>query len=125
MQNVEIDKLRFQGYGYKKIAALLGLAENSVKSYCRRNPLDKSQKICIQCGKTIKDTPQKRAKKFCSDKCRLEWWNSHPELVNRKTMYDYTCEFCGKKFQSYNTHRKYCSRSCYADARRREAEYDG
>ena len=84
MRNEEIDKLRFQGYGYKKIARLLRLSENTIKSYCRRHPFDKTQKVCLQCGKPIENTPHKREKKFCSDECRLDWWNSHPELINRK-----------------------------------------
>ena len=48
MRNEEIDKLRFQGYGYKKIARLLRLSENTIKSYCRRHPFDKTQKVCLQ-----------------------------------------------------------------------------
>ena len=125
MRNEEIDKLRFQGYGYKKIARLLRLSENTIKSYCRRHPFDKTQKVCLQCGKPIENTPHKREKKYCSDKCRLDWWNSHPELINRKTIYDYVCEHCSKSFQSYNAHRKYCSRDCYADARRKEINFNG
>lgn len=120
MKNNDIQSLRYLGYGYKKIAAILGLPENSVKSFCRRNPLDKEQRFCVCCGKAIENVPHKREKKFCSDKCRFEWWNSHPELVNRKTMYDYTCKQCGKQFQSYNTKRKYCSRTCFAIARQKE-----
>ena len=119
MRNEAIDKLRFQGYGYKKIASILGLAENMVKSYCRRNPIDKESRLCVSCGKSIKSTPHKREKKFCSDKCRTKFWNSHSELINRKTVYSYVCVHCGKSFQSFYKDRKYCSRSCFADARRK------
>lgn len=37
MVNDEIQKLRFQGLGYKKIAQELGISENTVKSFCRRS----------------------------------------------------------------------------------------
>lgn len=120
MQYEAIDKLRLHGYGYKKIASVLGLAENMVKSYFRRNPIDKSRKVCVTCGKPIKTTPHKREKKFCSDKCRMKFWNSHPELLNKKSLYSYTCLHCGKEFYSPKKNRKYCSRSCFANARRKE-----
>ncbi len=120
MKNKEIDGLRFQGYGYKRIAHILGLSENTVKSYCRRHPFDKTKKVCLQCGKPIENTPHKREKKYCSDKCRLEWWNSHKELVNRRAVYSFVCENCGCGFESYgNNHRRYCSRRCFAEARRK------
>ena len=126
MKNKEIERLRFQGYGYKKIALLLGLSENTVKSYCRRNPFDKTQKVCLQCGKPITNTPHKREKKFCSDTCRLDWWNAHRELVNRKAIYTFICPNCGCTFESYgNCNRKYCSRKCYGESRRKVVCSDG
>ncbi len=49
-----------------------------------------------------------------SDKCRTVWWNSHPEAVNRKAVYSFTCAHCGKPFTAYgNAGRKYCSHACY------------
>ena len=36
-QKILIDKLRREGYGYLKIAKKIGVSENTVKSYCRRN----------------------------------------------------------------------------------------
>ena len=125
MRNEAIDKLRFQGLGYKKIASILGVAENMVKSYLRRHPIEKAEKICVMCGSPIKTTPHKRDKKFCSDKCRMKFWSAHPDLIKRKTVYSYTCLHCGKSFQSFNKNRKYCSRSCFADARRKEVDSNG
>ncbi|MDD5917522.1 MAG: zinc ribbon domain-containing protein [bacterium] len=67
----------------------------------------------------ILQAKSRKAKYFCSDKCRNVWWNAHPEKVQRKAYYHLTCEYCGKEFISYgNRKRKYCSRPCYADARR-------
>lgn len=125
MKHKDIQGLRYMGYGYKKIASILGLPVNSVKSYCRRNPIDKEHKHCVNCGIVIEMTPKKKEKKYCSDKCRLAWWNSHPNLVKRKTIYNYTCKHCGMHFQSYNKTRKYCSRDCYNAVQRKEASKNG
>lgn len=102
------------------IAIALGLSVNTVRSHIRRHPLkDAVQVGCRQCGKPVLQAKGRKAKYFCSDRCRNAWWNAHPEKVQRKAYYRLTCQFCGKEFVSYgNKNRKYCSRLCYADARR-------
>lgn len=102
------------------IAIALGLSVNTVRSYIRRHPpKDAVQVGCRQCGKPVLQAKGRKAKYFCSDRCRNAWWNTHPEKVQRKAYYRLTCQFCGKEFVSYgNKNRKYCSRLCYADARR-------
>lgn len=102
------------------IAIALGLSVNTVRSYIRRHPLkDAVQVGCRQCGKPVMQHKGRKAKYFCSDRCRNAWWNAHPEKVQRKAYYRLTCQFSGKEFVSYgNKNRKYCSRLCYADARR-------
>lgn len=102
------------------IAIALGLSVNTVRSYIRRHPpKDAVQVGYRQCGKPILQAKGRKAKYFCSDRCRNAWWNAHPEKVQRKAYYRLTCQFCGKEFVSYgNRKRKYCSRLCYADARR-------
>lgn len=124
--NVEIEELRRKGYGYKKIATTLGLSPNTVKSYLRRcTEADKSVVKCLCCGSVICQNPHRKTKKFCSDKCRMAWWNSHPEQVTRKAFYTHTCQQCGISFESYgNDHRKYCSRACYSKARQSGGDRD-
>ena len=102
------------------IAIALGLSVNTVRSYIRRHPpKDAVQVGCRQCGKPVMQHKDRKAKYFCSDRCRNAWWNAHPEKVQRKAYYRLACRFCGKEFVSYgNKNRKYCSRLCYADARR-------
>lgn len=118
----EILNYRSQGLGYKRIAVLTGYSINTVKSVCRRNQ-DALEKRCLQCGAVLVQTPHRKEKKFCSDKCRMAWWNSHPELVNRKAVYHLTCAQCGQPFNSYgNGHRKYCSRACYGKSRAKAVE---
>ncbi len=81
-----IAKWRQAGMGYKKIAAILGLNESSVKSHCRRhdlagkiespslNPIFPGivQKICKNCGELFLQYPGHREKIFCCDTCRIK-----------------------------------------------------
>jgi len=116
----EIIKLSNQGLGYTKIAGTLNLSCNTVKTFLRREK-GKEQRFCLQCGKPINTTAAKKEKKFCSDKCRLSWWNEHRTEGNKKAFYVVTCKHCGKEFRAYSTSKRlYCSRGCYADARRKE-----
>ncbi len=123
----EIIQMRKEGFSYSKISAALGISENTVKSFCRRNNLggiaavdpDKlGSRFCRQCGKILTNSPQAKTKHFCSDKCRMSWWNAHPEAVSRKAIYKLTCNYCGSDFESYgNKKRKYCSRACYGKSK--------
>lgn len=116
-----ITNLRNAGFGYKKIAAKMGISESTVKSHCRRNGLagkliksEDDRKCCQNCGTIVAQTPGRKVKKFCSDKCRNLWWNSHAELVKRRAIYVFKCPCCKKEFTAYgNNHRKYCSHECY------------
>lgn len=115
-----LNVMRSRGKNAADIAIALGLSVNTVRSYIRRHPLkDAVQVGCRQCGKPVMQTKGRKVKYFCSDRCRNAWWNAHPEKVQRKAYYRLTCQFCGKEFASYgNKNRKYCSRLCYAGARR-------
>lgn len=120
MNQIDIKRLREQGYGYKKISTMLGISINSVKSYCKRmeSITKKDEIVCLHCGKKMKEHPLGIEKKFCSDTCRLKWWKIHTELLKKKAVYSFVCKYCGKKFTAYgNNHRIYCSRDCFAKAR--------
>lgn len=117
-QKSKIIELRKQGLGYGQIAIELSLSKNTVSSFCKRN--DKSEKTIINkrnckcCGKEITSLPKKKDKIFCSNSCRLKWWNEHQDEINKKAFYTLTCKHCGKEFTSYgNKYRKFCSRECY------------
>lgn len=124
-QKKQIRMLRSAGYGYATLADKLGLTKNQVSAFCRRNNLTgiqatekrkivPSSDICKGCGKPIKQIPGKKQVIFCSDSCRMKWWNAHPELIRRNAIYEFTCAYCGKTFFAYgNAHRKYCSHVCY------------
>lgn len=131
-QKEYIYRMRNEGKGYKGIAALLGLSENTVKSFCKRNNLgglteQKSEyevenkmdtPFCKNCGKPLDIRQGVKPRKFCSDKCRLAWWNAHTDQVIRKAIYHIQCTGCGNPFDSYgNKNRKYCTHACYIKAR--------
>ena len=128
-QKEQIIKLRNKGYGYMRIAEALGISVNTIKSFCRRNNLtskyigkeQEEQKInedgeylCLNCGVIVRQNPGRKTKKFCSDSCRMEWWNNNLDKVNRKAVYEFVCPHCKGNFSVYgNSKRKYCSHECY------------
>lgn len=125
IQKNQIMALRQQGYGYATIAKAVRLKKDTVVAFCRRTGLtgrkasDNSRinldsGFCLQCGSILYQTPGRKRIKFCSDQCRVAWWNSHPEKINRKAIYSFICAHCGKSFTAYgNAGRKYCSHACY------------
>ena len=125
-QKKQIREYRNDGYGYKKIAQTLGISVNTVKSFCRRNDINGDTVIepsvtltgettvCENCGREIQQIAKQKKKRFCCDKCRNEWWNSHLDQVKRKAVYDFKCPYCSKEFHIYgDRRRKYCSHECY------------
>ena len=124
-QKNQIGKYRSAGFGYKKIAEQMGLSENTVKTYCRRHGLGGNMALqqsvaqsegqhCLCCGMPVQQTRGRKEKKFCSDRCRNKWWNSHLDKVERKANYEFICPHCKKPFTAYgNKNRKYCSHECY------------
>lgn len=128
----KIKELWLQGYGSTKIAEILGINVNTVKSFCRRHGLSGDRKQerfnntdivvkeprCKCCGFSIAWKSGTKKKIFCSDSCRMKWWNSHQEFVNRKAEYVFVCCNCGRLFTAYgNKERKYCTHSCYIEHR--------
>ncbi len=126
-QKKDIQQFRAEGLSYSKISTMLSLSENTIKSFCRRNNLGgvafeeivlTTGDQCRQCGTELSQIKGKKHKRFCSDKCRLTWWNSHPESIKRKSVRIFTCLSCGQKAMGYGKReRKYCSRSCYGKSK--------
>ena len=94
-----VTRLRQEGLGYKKIASALSLPVQTVKSWCVRHSIQK-EGFCLNCGIPVKQTPHKRQRTFCSDRCRHAWWVSHPEMRDPKTMYQHVCLYCGNQFSN-------------------------
>lgn len=82
LEKIKINELKNKGYGYKKIATELSLSQNTVKSYLKRTNVDdkreeENSSVCLFCGKAVIQNEHRKIKKFCSDKCRYNWHNSH------------------------------------------------
>ncbi|MDW7652057.1 MAG: hypothetical protein SCK29_12300 [Bacillota bacterium] len=80
LQKEQISILRGNGESYSKIADVLGISINTIKSFCRRNNLggvasagtkQESDGTCNQCGAPLKQIAGKKQKRFCSNKCRI------------------------------------------------------
>ncbi len=123
-QREQIGRLREQGIGYGRIAEVLSLPENTVKSYCKRHGLTGMRAsvkteipdghYCKNCGLPVLQNEKRKEKKFCTTACRMEYWRTHQDLVRHKAIYNYECPHCHKAFTAIgNAHRKYCSHECY------------
>ena len=124
----DVRQLRNNGASYQKIADLLGLSVNTVKSFCQRNGIAPAETVksrkdqvlcrCKQCNCILRYTAGKKKKLYCSDSCRSKWWNAHTALISHKQANDYICAGCGKAFQAFGAKpRKYCSIDCYRKSR--------
>lgn len=115
---LRIRQYRMQGLGHTKIARMLGLSVNTVKSYCRRNQVTRSHQnadgVCRQCGVKLEYIPHRKKKHFCSDACRLRWWHAHREQSKKAKAS--RCEYYGSEFVTDHV-QKYCSHACYIRVR--------
>lgn len=71
----QLNQLRLQGVPPSAIARELGLSVNTVKSYIRRHPDLPNIKHCLCCGIPVAQHKGRKQKKFCSDRCRITYWN--------------------------------------------------
>lgn len=114
-QRMIVSALRAQGMGYGAIARKVGISENTVKSFCRRNAQKEDKPVtgadehqCLCCGTPVAQNAGRKEKKFCSDKCRNKWWNAHlvgPQrftlkATRRKGGFFYECGIFGKRVSS-------------------------
>lgn len=125
-QKIRITAMREKGYGYAAIAEVLEIPKNTIKTYCNRNGLAGIRQqqhrlilpnygqFCKECGKPIVQPEKTKKRIFCCKECRVKWWAKHPDAVNQKAIYHFTCQGCGKEFTNYgHSNRKYCSHECY------------
>ena len=133
-QKEQISILRASGISFGKIATTLGISVNTVKSYCKRNPIIaapapapapvQTERIahCPQCNAVLEQSCGHRQKRFCSAKCRIAWWKAHLEQMERKKLFQIECRHCGTVFLQYGSRpRKFCSRGCYLAHRHAQA----
>ena len=127
-QKEAVLQLRSKGLGYTEIARQLGLSVNTLKSFGRRYGVPSLYRVsgieageqqpnlngCKQCSAALIQTPHRRKKSFCSDRCRYAWWMHNRALSQSAT--PNKCPSCGKLFVARNSQR-YCSHTCYVTAR--------
>ena len=114
MEKKNVESLRWAGMGYSKISLHLKLPLSTVKSHCRRHNVASraGRGVCMECGRPLKQGTGRKEKKFCSDGCRIKWWNHHTHLMKANCV----CVHCGRVFHG-RTGRKYCSHQCYIEER--------
>ena len=118
-EKIRIKELREEGIGYKKIANVLRINVNTVKSFCRNNKLMTEElndrDICKYCKKPIIQVEHRKKKIFCSKECKTKWFNINRAKTGSEKI---ICKNCGKSFNAYiYEHRKYCCHSCYIKSR--------
>ena len=128
-QKEQIKNLRGEGLSYAEIARQVNVSRDAVISFCRRNGLQEIKKpisvvendtadVCRECRKPLVQVDGMKRRVFCSKECRTKWWKEHPDRLNRKAVYQFTCPHCWKPFSAYvNSKRKYCSHVCYISDR--------
>lgn len=119
----QILRLRSQGGSYAAIAKSLDMSVNTIKAHCRRNGLSgnasgSSIRLCLCCGHPVPKQDKVKRRKFCSDTCRVAWWNKQRDKAFWPSLRSFACANCGNAFQSATgQNRKYCSHACYIAAR--------
>ncbi len=128
-QKKEISELRGTGLTYNKIALRMKLSQGQVRSFClsRVSNHDKNKgtpEYCKTCGKKLVHTTGYKKKIFCSDGCRLDWWNVNANLKTGKyrAPHKFVCQNCGKTFVAYGKDRKYCNKACFLESRWKKSE---
>lgn len=75
---------------------------------------DNLPEFCKACGDKIIHKQNRNNKIFCSDNCRMKWWNANLDKVKRKAYYDKVCFYCRRAFTVYGrSGAKFCARVCY------------
>ena len=100
---IKLNDLRQQGKGAAEIAETLNLPLNTVKSYLRRHPEADTSRVCPQCGKPVVQKEGRKEKKFCSDKCRMTWWNSHQSEIKKRHITRWCASFAERSLKAMGT----------------------
>lgn len=69
-------KLSLAGVKPSAIAEMIGVSVNTVKSHLRRHKEEGAGCIpCLYCGTPVPQNEGRKQKKYCSDSCRMRYWN--------------------------------------------------
>ena len=112
-----IQELRNAGLTYKEISDETGIAFGTVKMFFQRLKDQPAAPRCEQCHRTLRQDVSRVGRRFCSDKCRIQWWSAHPDKMGSNGKHKFICTGCGKTVISRRP-GKYCSRACYQASRK-------
>ncbi len=121
VENRIID-LHCHGVSFVEISRQLNIPAATNKSYVYRHLEDVavemgSLHLCPQCGGPVPEMHFK-PRRFCSDRCRVQYWKEHRDEGKHPSMVPHTCAGCHDTFMDYaGRNRRYCSHSCYIQAR--------
>ena len=71
----KIAQMVLSGIPPSKIAAAMDMSVNTIKSHIRRHPEISAAGKCLYCGVPVVQPEGRKQKKFCSDRCRISYWN--------------------------------------------------
>lgn len=71
-----LEQMRIAGEGPKAISDKLGISINTVKAYIYRHKATAEKLPCLNCGRPVLQNIGRKRKKYCSDKCRMDYWNA-------------------------------------------------
>lgn len=119
--------MRYQGIGYKKIAASMGMSRDAIRGYCKRHGLDGramdlvlnqheddkflreiTHVYCLSCGEKLEQKGRGAKRKYCSIECKRKFEKENPKI------YKLQCDYCRNEYLSKRVQkRKFCSNDCY------------
>lgn len=73
--SAQIIKMSLAGVKPSVIAEKTGVSVNTVKSHIRRHKDNGISVPCLFCGRPVQQTDGRKQKKYCSDRCRMNYWN--------------------------------------------------
>lgn len=86
----KVNLLWSMGYSYVRISNELDIPYDTIKSHCRRHNKNSNagypKGLCKNCGVPVVQSPHRKTKLFCSDKCRTAWWLAHSDKSQSKHM---------------------------------------
>ena len=112
-----IQELREAGLTYREISDETGIAFGTVKMFFQRQKDKPAVQRCEQCRRPLRQDVTRAGRRFCSDRCRIQWWTAHPDRMSSSGKHSFSCAGCGKVVISRRP-GKYCSRACYQASRK-------
>jgi endogenous inhibitor of DNA gyrase (YacG/DUF329 family) len=132
-QKQRISELLRKGLSHPEIADAVDVSANTLKAYCYRQrdvmlaPVDPPAQhgFCLNCGEIVIQMPKRKAKKFCSPRCRELWWNQN-RLSAEKGVLTMRCVHCGNEFvKRAGSPKRFCCHACYVRSRFGEVSGNG